>query len=51
MSLKIELNSLAISLESTIFTLFRLKLSGSCLNLFLTFSKLFNTFHVFFVTE
>ena len=48
MSLKKELNSLAICLESTIFTL---KLSGSCLNFFLTLSKLFSTFHVFFVSE
>ena len=36
MSLKKELKSLAICLESTIFTLFTLKLSGSCLNFFLT---------------
>ena len=36
MSLKKELKSLAICLESTIFTLFTLKLSDSCLNFFLT---------------
>ena len=51
MSLKKELNSLAICLESTIFTLFTLKLSGSFLNFVLTLSKLFSTFHVFFVSE